>query len=60
MIGIVGAVLPASGSMVIANPLASKSFDKDGMRTLALPRTSGLNTPNGIGAAPLVGKSQSS
>ena len=59
MIGIVGVALPASDSIVIANPLASKSFGKDGMSTVALPRTSGLNTPTGIGAAPLVGKSQS-
>jgi hypothetical protein len=60
MIGMVGEVLPVSGSIVMANALACKSFGRDGMSTLALPRESGLNTPIGIGAAPLVGNSQSS
>jgi hypothetical protein len=58
--GMVGVVLPDSGSIVIANALACKSFGKVGISTLALPRASGLKTPTGIGGAPLVGNSQSS
>src|SRR5215467_8898850 len=58
--GIVGEVLPVSGSIVMANALACKSFGKGGMSTLALPWESGLKTPTGIGGAPLVGTSQSS
>ena len=58
-IGIVGVVLPCSGSIVTAKALASTLTGNGGLITMPPPRASGLNTPAGIGA-PSVGISQSS
>ncbi len=49
-IGIVGTNDPCSGSTVIANVLASTPGGNCGLITVALPWTSGLNTPAGISA----------
>src|SRR5215469_3610845 len=57
-IGMVGVVLPCSGSIVIAKALASTSIGSGGFMTVAPPRASGLNTPAGMGA-PCIGMSQS-
>ena len=58
--GMVGVGEPDSGSMVMAKPLASMPAGSGGSMREALPRSSGRNIPAGIGAAPDMGRSQSS